>query len=346
MAIRARTSDDVFLPFRKQLDGGGKYAVVNPRRLYRGKSYSDWTTDWFNWFLSANADMRNFGPVVFLRSHGLPHKDTEVSEPVNSSDRSSDSSSDNHITENDYPTGYVNDANIRVGNDRLQIFEDQPVFVPIIVAYQLGGTVATYRDWGNMQDQVGSIIDNGDNPPEPMQLTIDNIPISLADGNGGSLLMEDFRITTPIFTAIVPEAPYKTSIKDFLEEGSLPAGTYPSIVDGYFVMLKFNAGTYWVHSWASAALEARGPYFSELLYQIEVGTRPAHVPHGRITAVRPARNQGLLEHLALKKSHFNELTAKEAKKLKGYFGSLNELEQRVSTEEARQLEKSKKNKKG
>ena len=55
------------------VDGDGAYKIVNPHRLYLGKSYSDWTTDWFNWFLSADADKRNSGPVVFLRSVGLPN---------------------------------------------------------------------------------------------------------------------------------------------------------------------------------------------------------------------------------------------------------------------------------
>ena len=56
----------------KGVDGQGTYKIINPERLYLGKTYSDWTTDWFNWFLSANADRRNAGPVVFLRSRGLP----------------------------------------------------------------------------------------------------------------------------------------------------------------------------------------------------------------------------------------------------------------------------------
>ena len=29
---------------------------------------------------------------------------------------------------------YVNDPNVRIGGDRLKIFEDQAVFVPIIIA--------------------------------------------------------------------------------------------------------------------------------------------------------------------------------------------------------------------
>jgi hypothetical protein len=98
--------------------------------------------------------------------------------------------------------------------------------------------------------------------------------------------MERFRIITPFFTTVVPEAQYGRSAKDFIE-APIPSGNYPAMVGGYFVMLKFKAnGTYWVHSWASAPREARGPYFSELLYQIEVHKR--RDPHGRVTRWRPS----------------------------------------------------------
>lgn len=322
MTNGVKASDNAFLSRRKQLVGDGEYTLVNPNSLYRGKSYSDWATDWFNWYLSADADNHNSGPVVFLRSQGIPKSKTGVSGQVDVSDTSSDS----HFTDFDYPAKYVNDPNIRVGKDRLQVFDDQAVFIPIIVAYQLGGSVAQYRDWGNMQDFTGLLIDNGDNPPAPYQLTIDNIPMHLEDGEEKTVFeMIDFRIVTPIFTAVVPDAPYGTSIKDFVEEGSIPPGTHPVIVDGYFVMLKFTPGSYWVHSWASTGREPRGPYFSELLYQIDVGSRPEHVPHGSITAIRPARNQALFARLQRKKTEFGELVPEDASKMTQYFGSIQEL---------------------
>ena len=55
-------------------DGRIKWEVKKPNELYLGKSDSDWVTDWFNWFISADADRRISGPVVFLRSWGLPEK--------------------------------------------------------------------------------------------------------------------------------------------------------------------------------------------------------------------------------------------------------------------------------
>lgn len=118
-----------------------------------------------------------------------------------------------------------------------------------------------------MQDGTGLTIDYGDDPPSERQLTINTQSLKLPP----RLEMYDFRIVTPIFTSVIPEAPYGTSIKDFLEDAPVQPGSYPAMVDGYFVMLKFEEpGSYWIHSWASAPRERSGPYFSELLYQIEI----------------------------------------------------------------------------
>ena len=62
---------------------------------------------------------------------------------------------------------YVNDPNVRIGGDRLKIFEDQAVFVPIMIAHWLKYEPNT--DYGSMQDFTGLTIDYGDNPPDPKQ---------------------------------------------------------------------------------------------------------------------------------------------------------------------------------
>ena len=123
--------------------------------------------------------------------------------------------------------------------------------------------------------------------------------------------MVDFRVSTPIFTAIVPDAPYGTSLKDFLEEGPIEPGNYPALVDGYFVMLKFNvpkgeSKTFWVHCYANAGREPRGRYFSEMLYEIEVSCR--RKPYGRISSRYPALNESLMNRILKKKSDNGELT--------------------------------------
>jgi hypothetical protein len=286
---------------------------MDPHNNYRGKSYSEWTTDWFQWYVSAHADKRNSGPVVFLRSHGLPNSITGAYTsdiPNQITATGTDTSSDGRITDLDYPTTYVNDPNIRIGSDKLQIFEDQAVLCPIIIAYELAS--APYRDWGTLQDYTGLLIDNGDNPPDPRQLTINNTEIGLP------LEMEEFRITTPIFTAVIPDAPYGTSIKDFLEEGPIAPGRYQAMLDGYFVMFKLPSSptSYWVHAWASAGREAQGPYFSELLYEIEVFPRVKQRLHGMITTRYPARNEGVTNRILNKKKENGEFTAPEVNDIK------------------------------
>jgi hypothetical protein len=292
------------------LDGAGTYNIVDPNFLYLGKSYSDYANDWFNWFLSANADNRNTGPVVFLKSKPIP--DT-VTQSLNLGLEVS-------------ARAYVNEPNIRVGPRKLQIFEDQAVFVPIIIAYQIDNTPGRKQDWGYMHDYTGLMIDNGDNPPDHVQLTINNEPIDLPK----DLPMSEFRVNTSIFMAVVPEAVYGTSLKDFLEEtegaGPLPPGVYPAMVDGFFVMLKFTKGSYWVHSWASAGREERGPYFSELLYQLHVDVRPAGKdPHGRLTTRRPAQFQGIADRVLKKMKEDEQLTDPEAKRFKSIQDDVDKL---------------------
>jgi hypothetical protein len=296
----------------KGLDGNGEYSVVTTDTEYLGKSYSDYASDWFNWLISANANNRNSGPVVFLSSKHIPDTTTEagrnffdlirVSESATSRASASDPNSG-------APTLYINEPHIRIGSNRLQIFEDQAVFCPVGVCYKFAN--APYMDWGYMQDDLGLAMDSGDNPPDTIQLTINNESITLPSG---LLNLSEYRIRTPIFMAVVPDSPYGTSLKDFLEEGQIPPGSYPAMVDGYFVLLQLKRGRYWVHSWFGAGREVRGPYFSELLYQIEVIERSKCDPHGRITVVRPAEFQGEAARLVKRMEADGELEEAEVER--------------------------------
>lgn len=296
----------------KGLDGNGEYKVVSPDTLYFGKSYSDYASDWFNWLLSAKADTRNSGPVVFLSSKHIPDMTTQSGRnffdliKVSEATRATSYSAFD-LANSGAPKLYVNEPHIRIGNNRLQIFEDQAVFVPSIVCYLFA--TEPYMDWGYMQDFVGLMIDAGDNPPDTLQLTINNESITLPSGLSN---LTEYRIRTPIFTTLVPDTPYGTSLKDFLEEGQIPPGTYPAMIDGYFVMLQLKPGRYWVHSWAGAGREVRGPYFSELIYQIEVCERPKCDPHGRLTVMRPPQFQGEADLQAKRMTADGLLTPPEA----------------------------------
>jgi hypothetical protein len=178
-----------------------------------------------------------------------------------------------------------------------------------------------------MQDFTGLTIDYGDNPPDPNQLTVmtrEDRPRPIDEK------LARFRFVTPIFTAVVPDVQYGRSIKDFLE-GPVAPGSYPAMVEGYFVMIEFygnhpEEGGYWIHSWASAPREVRGPYFSELLYQIEVSQRrpkpqlrSGQVPSGRVTGWRPPRNERILSKILEQKEQSGDLTDLELKQFSSYF---------------------------
>jgi hypothetical protein len=271
------------------------YHVIPPNELHYGKSYSDLVQDWFNWFLTADPDKRNSARVIFLRSVEIPA----------SSSQQNDLSSSTYADDQYFPRQYKNPPNVKIGPDKLQIYEDQAVFVPIILAYAEASK--PYHDWGMMTDYTGLTIDYGDNPPEVSQLTINGNYIDLGKD------MEEFRISTPVFTAIVPDTDYGRSAKDFLEM-SLAPGHYPMIAEGYFVLIKFDTPgkVYTIHSFASAPREVRGPYFSELLYQIQVNKREGRGGPARGAWVRPASNQGIIRELISNKVRTGAMDAFDA----------------------------------
>ena len=225
-----------------------------------------------------------------------------------------------------YVKKYVNEPNIRIGGDRLQIRRDQAVLVPILKAYEWA--TRPYKDFGILQDYTGTMIDNGDNPPNPSQITINGMNIKLPNGRD----MNDFRIVTPVFTAVVPDAEYGRSVKDFLEDTVAP-GHYPTIVDGYFVLIEFEPERYTVHSFGNAGREIRGPFCAELIYEIEVNDfdRPESqgisglLPSGKQGSSAPlARNEIAIARVLKEKYHNGELSDTEVKKIAGHInlGSL------------------------
>jgi hypothetical protein len=275
------------------------YTIVDPSKVHCGKTYSALIEDWFNWFLSVDADERNFGPVVFLRASGMPRKPNGSSSNQPNISTTSGAYTDDPF----YDTQYPNDPNVRVGSDKLRIRKDQAVLIPIIVSIRVA--TKPYFDWGYMQDWTGLTIDYGDNPPDPENVTINGTAIKISKDN-----MRKFRVMTPIFTALVPEADYGRSVKDFLEESFAP-GAYPAIVEGYFVLIKdLDPGPYIISSHASAPRERKGPYFAELLYQIDVDNRTQPESKGILPA-RPARTEFKIRSILKEKQDSGELTADE-----------------------------------
>jgi hypothetical protein len=281
------------------------YEVIDPDLNYRGKNYSALATDWFNYFISVDADKWTSGPVVFLKSVPAPKMVSEITNVGNESSVASTYSADAF-----YPRPYENNPNVRIGGDKLQIFTDQAVLWPILTSYEIA--TKPYQDWGELQEYTGSIMDNGDDPPDPNKITINGEPIKFPR----KLEMSNFRIQSPVFTTIVPEVDYGRSLRDFLED-DVPPGHFPTIVEGYFVLLKFNnAKTYVLHSEAKAGRAVRGPYTAEIFCEVQVNEGPRKPPtQGRPISVRGARNDSIIVRIFSEKIEKNELTVSRANEL-------------------------------
>lgn len=279
------------------------YETLDPTKVHFGKTYSSLIEEWFNWFVTTDADKRISGQVVFLRSLGIPLEDN------GSGSQKDQSVSSTYLEDPYFARQYKNDPNVRVGRDKLQICINQAVFVPIIMAYAEASK--PYIDYGYMQEYNGLTIDHGSNPPEVSQLTINGQPIALPRGRE----MRDFRIATPVFTAVVPEADYGRSAKDFLQM-ELPSGHYPTIVEGYFILIKFTApGTYYVYSYASSGREIQGgTYFSEFLYEIQVNACEEKVSIGH-PGFKSERSFSIIKQIIKEKVKSGELLPDEAKNI-------------------------------
>jgi hypothetical protein len=284
------------------------YEVVDPERLFRGRSYSSLVEDWFNWYVSTDADKRTLGQVVFLRSTAIP----SPNKPNGYIEPSELNVTNVYADDPLYEKPYANNPHIRVGGDSLNIRKDQAVFVPIIVAYEVARK--PYYDWGSMQEFTGLTIDYGDNPPTPRQILIDGQEIkapSLIKSQGD---LQKFRIRTPLFPIIIPEADYGRSIKDFLEESFVP-GQYVAIVEGYFVLIEnLSPGQHHIYCRASAPRERAGPYVAELLYEINVANVPPPESRGAID-FEPPRNTAIVKRILGEKLEKGEITQAEMKKI-------------------------------
>ena len=108
-----------------------KYEVLDPTKVHFGKTYSTLVEEWFNWFVTSDADKRTSGQVVFLRSIGVEsYSSLEGNGPEAGNDQSVVST---YAEEPYFVQRYKNNPNIRVGRDKLQICIDQAVFFPIIM---------------------------------------------------------------------------------------------------------------------------------------------------------------------------------------------------------------------
>lgn len=280
------------------------YEVLPPNGVYFGKTYSSLAEDWFNWFLTTDPDKRSLGQVVFLRSVKML-KEVDKSKYSNAVVEIPSS----HYSSDDlFPRRYSNEPNIRVGADRQQMYLDQYLFCPILVATWIA--TKPYHDYGFMQEYCGLTLDHGDNPPDRGQFRINGDPVILPEGTD----MMDFRVATSVFTAIVPDTDYGRSLGAFLEEEVLP-GQYAALVEGFFLLIRFNReATYRVYSAASAGREVKGSYFAEYLYEIEALERAKRRSTGS-PGFKLARNEAEISRILTEKLSRGEISPVSARKI-------------------------------
>jgi hypothetical protein len=299
------------------------YKVANPRIAHLGKTYGEWASQFTVWLFSTDPDQHNNGQVVFLR--GMPYP-----------------------TPPDYIPGSI--PNVMVGDDRLSIFSDQFLFVPVIFAYWASADPAESEI--SLHDRARVDIDNGDNPPDTRQVTIDGAEINLIDKDGQKYYMADFRIESPLFPLSVPDTEDGTSLKDYIEYPLTP-GENRAVTMGYFLLLKFEAGDYIIHSYARGRTTEHGRYNEEFLYQVKVLDANLRPSPSQLRVLEPKSTSYLLAKLD-DKSNKQEITRDEFTELKNivnmsrYFNERTVLEVRldqkllraeITPEEAKKLRK-------
>jgi hypothetical protein len=267
--------NDENIPEDKQ-ENNPPYRVVPPDELYRNKRYGEWVQDWSNWFYRINPDQNNEGDVVFLR--GMPSTGTYLTE----------------------------EAVVMIGNESLEISENQRVLIPIITAnYVAENSESSEYLYG----MVRSHIFNGDHPPLPQQIRINGEPIQIDN-------LSAYEIETPIFMINIPDTSGGgMSLKDQMESPIQSAGFFPSVTRGYFVMLELYAGNdYYIECYSTGAPTAVGPYHVSLFYHVLV---KANIEQQR-SSIPPSRLSKKILSKAREKCEKEEIDPREFDRIKCY----------------------------
>lgn len=285
------------------------YTVVPANELYRGKSYAEWISDWYNWFVSEEPDDHNRGPVVFLKSYPSPRKlkaKAEDKEPMDSS----------------YKSTFINYPNLAVGNDSIEIFDDQAILAPVMGANMDAEDSATTEEY--MRNWVRNQIDNGDNPPKSYQLTINGQPV-FDDEDA----LHAYRVETPLFQLMIPDTEFGASLKDFMEIPYKP-GIYNSVADGYFVLLKdLKKTAYVIHCYSQGSnYGGKQRYYSEYIYHIKILNREGRTSSPSMGFI-PDRFTNLLKEELKEKLHNNEIEKSEYDSLKKLIDSTRDRQQSI-----------------
>lgn len=223
-----------------------KIDVLPVSQNFRGMSYADWATIWDNWLISDDPDLNVSKDILFLRGN-IDYKKVG--------------------SRSDSPR-YMNPGSIldRTGDKGESIFRDTAIFIPVLTArYSIGELYDGKRisNLVHLRSAVNRDTDESQNAWANVSNLQEKRPFKIVKD------LNEFRVESPLYNLHVP---YKSKLRERTERGSRP-GNYPSIVSGFFVLIKsMHPGRYRF----TFGGEGRGRYSTCSMYDITVKgkTRP------------------------------------------------------------------------
>jgi hypothetical protein len=178
---------------------------------FRGRSYGEWASEWWNWVLGENPDKYvPSDPLIFLRANNDYEYKTSVDRRINTT---------RHLD--------------MTGDRTICIYEDTAIFFPVIEAELNEGDPnpedlhKTLINLVEMRYLVrkdiekcgpfGATIKHGDGP---RQKIVNNLL--------------DFRAESPVFKLVVPENSF---LKDKMEWAFKP-GVFKAVTDGFWILIR------------------------------------------------------------------------------------------------------------
>jgi hypothetical protein len=265
------------------------YVVLQPNETFKNKRYIDWIEDWSNWFYQPYPDRNNDGDVVFCRCIPLSKG------------------------------SYGNEAVVMIGEQSLEISEDQRILFPILTA----NYVADHYETSDYLFGMVRSRTRQSGIPIKEQILINGEPID--DGNRNESTLMRYEFETPVFPITIPDCPPGVSLKDQMEIPLQTPGLFASVTRGFFVMLELKANVtpndeYIIESYTTGAPTEYGPYIAGSLYRIIVNESSHHnllqLPNRKYAP--PSKLRYSIMSQLFEKKHKGQLTHDEFNNIKKY----------------------------
>lgn len=192
-----------------------QYEFMPPSKNYMGKPFSDWISEYVNWIIQPNPDRNNDGEVIFLRGFDIPTTSIE------------------QMPKTVGPNFQDLRPVVRVGYETLVVPIDKPIFFPLVMA--LAESLDSKLDDNELcrRNYIRRLYSTED--PWIDQIKINGAPIDLPP----DMKMRDFKVESNEFMINVPDVPYGTSLKDYMNTPLRTPGKRACVASGYFFMMKF-----------------------------------------------------------------------------------------------------------